>query len=86
MNKRRALVQVIDERERAIIIIEGGTLVDSDGNRATVPLTATVHSYDLNLPNALPGDESAIDANGNDAVMVSFGAVSVDITDVAGDL
>jgi hypothetical protein len=74
------------KREKgARVLIEANTLVDRKGKPATTPVAVDIYTYDLNQPNAIPGDYSAIDSEGGDVTMESYGAVAVDITDAANN-
>jgi hypothetical protein len=73
------------QKGTARIIIKANTLVDKNGNPATIPLTVDTAIYDLTRTNPIPGDYSATDSGGNDLTMQSYGAMDVTISDATGE-
>ena len=65
------------------IVLAANALVDEAGNPATEPLELHMHTYDL-ADEAMVGDMSAEDANGNRVALQSIGAFSADFTDEDG--
>lgn len=72
-------------RSGAQIVIDPGTLVGARGERAQGPLALSVASIDLRDPEGrLPGDFGAINAEGENVRLISYGAVDVQIRDAGG--
>ncbi len=65
--------------------IDANSMVDQNGNPASVPVNVDVHGYDMTLSNPIPGDYAALDKSGNPVTMNSFGAINVDLTDANGN-
>jgi hypothetical protein len=61
------------------------SIVDANGNPATAPVNVDVHGYDVTLPDPIPGDYSALDKNGKNVTMMTYGAINVDLTDASGN-
>ena len=76
-----------DETKRcgSFVVIDPGTLVDGKGKPASQPVFVDIHNFDLTQANAIPGDYGALLKTGRAAVMESFGAVDVAISDSAGN-
>lgn len=68
----------------AQVTIPAGALVDAGGQAATGPVRVALATLDPSR-RALPGDYQAIDRRGERTEMLSFGAVSVDLRDAAGN-
>jgi cytochrome c5 len=62
------------------IQIPPDALVDANGNKPTGHVDIALTTVDLNMPDAMPGDFTSIDSGGNQLVMESYGAGTVDIT------
>ena len=61
--------------------IPANSLEDSAGNPVTNKVDITLSTIDINAPNAMPGDYTVIDNNGNERVMQSYGAGTVQVND-----
>jgi hypothetical protein len=61
--------------------IPANCLVQRDGTPPTGNLSASFYTYDPTVPDAIPGDFSAIDVNQKDVRLESFGAFGVDVWD-----
>ncbi|WP_162901397.1 carboxypeptidase-like regulatory domain-containing protein [Breoghania sp. L-A4] len=72
------------ERRGAQIVVRAGTLVDSNGETWTGAVRASVATLNP-ARRALPGDYRAITAGGDQAEMLSFGAVYAEFTDLMGN-
>ena len=59
-------------------------LVDAQGQPPSGPLTIDIAGYDTTHFDDLPGDRSARNSAGADLALISFGGLSVDITDATG--
>jgi hypothetical protein len=85
----RQAAQVREEREDGRpgtqLSFEKGVLVDADGKPAEAPLTVYVATVDPQDPQGrMPGNMGALTLKGEDAGLITFGAVDVRIRDDQG--
>jgi hypothetical protein len=73
-----------NENLRAQVDIQGKTLVDGFGKEVSGPIAVSVRLYDISKPNAIPGDLSAVDENGKNVRLETFGAIDVTLKDANG--
>jgi len=76
---------LLEDARGTTVRINVAQLVDATGRAPTVPVNLDLHTFDLDRPNALPGDYSALNAAGENVTMESFGCMSLDISDDAGN-
>jgi hypothetical protein len=60
--------------------IPADALVDADGNAPAGPVDVALTTVDLGARDAMPGDFTSVDPAGNQRVMESYGAGTIDIT------
>jgi hypothetical protein len=65
------------------LFIPGNCLVGPEGTLAVSPLNASFYTYDPQEAEGIPGDFSAVDADGNDVRLESFGAFGIDVWDAS---
>ena len=80
-------VQLSTDPERnslqANLTIPGDCLVGPEGNLAGGALNASFYTYDPQEAEGIPGDFSAVDFDGNDVRLESFGAFGIDVWDAS---
>ena len=62
------------------VVIPANSLIGSNGLPPSGPVSIALATVDPGAPDQMPGDSSAVDANGNTARIVSFGGGFVEIT------
>jgi Carboxypeptidase regulatory-like domain len=66
------------------IRVRPGALVDRDGKAVTGLSIVRIHKYEMGRPDAIPGNRTSVDAQGNHQLVVPLGAVSIEVTDESG--
>jgi len=74
----------VEDSRGTRIKLPASALVDQNGNLPTVPINATVYTYDL-ANEAIPGDMGGINTAGDDVYMESAGAFWAEFTDASGN-
>ncbi|ACY13589.1 carboxypeptidase regulatory-like domain-containing protein [Haliangium ochraceum] len=65
------------------LALGANALVDENGNVATGPVNVAMHTYDL-MEEEMVGNMEAVDENGEEVMLESVGAISVDFVDANG--
>ncbi len=77
---------LLEDSRGTTVRLNSNQLVDAAGLPPMTPVNLDLYTFDLSRPNALPGDYSARNLAGEYVTMVSFGCMSLDISDDAGNV